>query len=237
MAQKQITRTNAPGNADVLPTRREFIGTAVKGAAALALGLGGEAGCMAPRTNVFQPPRTGRDGTAALTPDTINAFEHAIRRSPVYRVELSGDGGAFGHWSYARVKNVESVGLSYYEISPEIRSEAGDRWHRPVFRTGPGQPQVFNIPVEPTSMVGSDVLVAVGPDLASFSHYHSVAGGYRTVEVRIPPVPLGPSPAIEPLYSERDGSIVVLLLSQDKARAVRIDFDLMIGMASTTAYQ
>ena len=67
--------------------------------------------------------------------------------------------------------------------------------------------------------------------------HNSFAGGYRTAEVRIPPVPLGPGPIVEPLYSERDRGIVVLLLSQDKAHAVRIDFDLVIGMASTTAYQ
>ncbi len=234
MAQiKQPSRTDAPKNNPC--TRREFLSTAAKGAAALALGFG-NAGCMAPRTNVFQPPRTGRDGTASLTPDTLNAFEHAIRRSPIYRVELSGDDGAFGHWSYARIKNLESVGLSYYEISPQIRSDAGNRWRRPVFRAGQSQLQVFNIPVESTSIVGSDVLIAVGPDIASFSYYNSFAGGYRTVEIRIPPVPLGSSPTVEPLYSERDRNIVVLLLSADSGRAVRVDFDLVIGMASTTVY-
>jgi len=182
--------------------------------------------CVMPSNNfdIFSPSN-GRGATIPLTEGISRSFERATWRSANYRVELSGEDGAFGSWAYYRLKQSNVTDLVFYEIQPNI-SQFHDE--ETVAYVGVGSGDFFNVRPEPARLVGSDVFIAAHAGRVLFAYYNSLTAEYETTSVRFDSGMVGPEHSVDVLYSERASSILVLFSSADAStpRLVRVRFDL-----------
>ncbi len=180
-------------------SRRDFL-AAIPAVAALA-------GCMAPNYDVFNPrsPR-GAEAVATLTEDIHRSFLQKVRRSPDYRVEISGRDGAIGPYSYRLVRREGED--RFYRFAPSLPS--GERERSPEVQLGPGS-QSFRLPIEPTGNFACDVLVNTRGNFVSFS-FTNPEGSWEEISTTLKD---SPSLRYEALYSPREGRLLVLASPTD----------------------
>lgn len=165
-------------------------------------------GCMAPRYDVFRPAATHTaQESVPLTEDIYRAFEHAVRTSPNYHVEISGRDGAFGTFSYRAVRREGEDW--FYRFARSL--PFGERERSPEVQVGPGS-QSFMLPIEPTGNFGGSIIVVTYNNFVSIS-FPNPLGSWEETSTRLRDSASGLR--FEVLYSQRENTLIVLASPTD----------------------